>query len=64
MKTHTTETAKILIEWVRAILQYWETAELYDDKKHAFNNLEDENQKVEEDYNRILAEMKNLNNKT
>jgi hypothetical protein len=37
---------------------------LYDDKKHAFNNLEDENQKVEEDYNRILAEMKNLNNKT
>ena len=23
MKTHTTETSKILVEWIKAIIEYW-----------------------------------------
>ncbi len=29
MKTHTTETTKILVEWVKSILEYWETTDVY-----------------------------------
>jgi hypothetical protein len=24
MKNHTTETSKILVEWIKAIIEYWE----------------------------------------
>jgi hypothetical protein len=39
MKTHTTETSKILVEWIKAIIEYWEVTEVHNEKRKIFKQL-------------------------
>ncbi len=39
MKNHTTETSKILVEWIKAIIEYWEVTEVHNEKRKIFKQL-------------------------
>lgn len=64
LKNHTTETSKILIEWVKSIIEYWQITDFYKIKRKDFKILQNYYNEVTEDFESIKLELRNLSEKS